>query len=92
MVLMMIDARAGVTPLDNHFARWLRRESDKVVLLANKCEGAAARNGLYEAFGMGLGEPVAISAEHNEGMADLYAAIKELMPLEAEFETDEKLC
>lgn len=91
LVLMMIDARAGVTPLDNHFARWLRRESDKVVLLANKCEGAAARNGLYEAFGMGLGEPVAISAEHNEGMADLYAAIKERMPLEAEFETDEKL-
>lgn len=75
VVLMVIDARAGVTPLDAHFARWLRREGGRVVLVANKCEGSAGRAGLMEAFELGLGEPVAISAEHGEGMADLYEAL-----------------
>ena len=80
LVLMMVDARSGIMPLDEHFARLLRRRGDKVVLLANKSEGAAARAGLFEAFSLGLGEPVAISAEHNEGMADLYEAIRVRMP------------
>ena len=80
LVLMMVDARSGIMPLDEHFARLLRRRGDKVVLLANKSEGAAARAGLFEAFSLGLGEPVAISAEHNEGMADLYEAIRARMP------------
>ncbi|MEC9216460.1 MAG: ribosome biogenesis GTPase Der [Pseudomonadota bacterium] len=80
LVLMMVDARSGIMPLDEHFARLLRRRGDKVVLLANKSEGAAARAGLFEAFSLGLGEPVAISAEHNEGMADLYEAIRGRMP------------
>jgi GTP-binding protein len=75
VVLMVIDAKAGITPLDEHFARWLRREQDKVVLVANKCEGRAGTGGLLEAFSLGLGEPVAISAEHGEGMADLYQAM-----------------
>ena len=82
LVLMMVDARSGIMPLDEHFARLLRRRGDKVVLLANKSEGAAARAGLLEAFSLGLGEPVAISAEHNEGMADLYEAIRARMPEE----------
>ena len=82
LVLMMVDARSGIMPLDEHFARLLRRRGDKVVLLANKSEGAAARAGLFEAFSLGLGEPVAISAEHNEGMADLYEAIRARMPEE----------
>ncbi|MGB1006240.1 MAG: ribosome biogenesis GTPase Der [Thalassobaculaceae bacterium] len=87
LVLMMVDARSGIMPLDEHFARLLRRSGDKVVLLANKSEGAAARAGLFEAFALGLGEPVAISAEHNEGMADLYEAIRAHMP-EAPAEED----
>ncbi|MEC8054188.1 MAG: ribosome biogenesis GTPase Der [Pseudomonadota bacterium] len=87
LVLMMVDARSGIMPLDEHFARLLRRRGDKVVLLANKSEGAAARAGLFEAFSLGLGEPVAISAEHNEGMADLYEAIRARMPEEP---TEEK--
>lgn len=79
-VLMLIDARAGVTPLDAHFARWLRRERGKVVLVANKCEGRAGGGGLAEAFGLGLGDPVPISAEHGEGMADLYEALAAYAP------------
>ncbi len=75
VVLMVIDAKAGITPIDEHFARWLRREQDKVVLVANKCEGRAGTGGLLEAFSLGLGEPVAISAEHGEGLADLYQAV-----------------
>ncbi len=89
LVLMMVDARSGIMPLDEHFARLLRRRGDKVVLLANKSEGAAARAGLFEAFSLGLGEPVAISAEHNEGMADLYEAIRERMPEEPAEEKNE---
>ena len=89
LVLMMVDARSGIMPLDEHFARLLRRRGDKVVLLANKSEGAAARAGLFEAFSLGLGEPVAISAEHNEGMADLYEAIRARMPEEPAEEKNE---
>ena len=89
LVLMMVDARSGIMPLDEHFARLLRRRGDKVVLLANKSEGAAARAGLFEAFSLGLGEPVAISAEHNEGMADLYEAIRGRMPEEPAEEKNE---
>jgi len=75
VVLMLIDAKAGVTPMDEHFGRWLRREQEKVVLVANKCEGKAGTGGLLEAYRLGLGEPVAISAEHGEGLADLYQAM-----------------
>ena len=89
LVLMMVDARSGIMPLDEHFARVLRRRGDKVVLLANKSEGAAGRAGLYEAFSLGLGEPVAISAEHNEGMADLYEAIRARMSEEPAEEKNE---
>ena len=89
LVLMMVDARSGIMPLDEHFARLLRRRGGKVVLLANKSEGASARAGLFEAFSLGLGEPVAISAEHNEGMADLYEAIRARMPEEPAEEKNE---
>lgn len=76
-VLMMVDARAGITPLDKHFADWLRRRDNHVILLANKCEGKAAEAGLYEAFSLGLGEPLAVSAEHAGGMTELYDALRE---------------
>jgi GTPase len=74
-VLLVIDAREGVTPLDEHFGAWLRRAGKPVVLAANKSEGRAGRGGVLEAFSLGLGEPVPVSAEHGEGMADLYEAL-----------------
>ncbi|TSD85340.1 ribosome biogenesis GTPase Der [Mycobacterium sp. KBS0706] len=84
VALMLIDARAGVTPLDKHFAQWLRRQGGKVLLLANKCEGRAAEAGLHEAWSLGLGEPIAVSAAHGEGLVDLVDALRPLMPAEDE--------
>ena len=75
VVLIMIDARAGVTPMDRHFAEDIRRVGAKTVLAANKCEGRSGQDGLYEAFELGHGEPVAISAEHGEGMAELFESL-----------------
>jgi GTP-binding protein len=75
LVLLLIDARAGVTPLDRHFARWLRKTRKPVRVVANKCESAAAEHGAAEAFALGLGTPIGISAEHGEGLSDLYDLI-----------------
>ena len=75
VILFMIDARAGVTPLDERFAQVLRKSGKEVHLLANKAEGRAADAGLMEAYSLGFGEPVAISAEHGQGLADLHAII-----------------
>jgi GTPase len=75
VALFLVDARAGVTPLDAHFADLLRRSGKPVVLVANKAEGRAGELAALEAFALGFGEPVAISAEHGEGMAELYAAL-----------------
>lgn len=75
LLLMLVDARAGVTPLDSHFADALRRSAKPVVLAANKCEGGAGAAGLIEAYRLGLGEPVPISAEHGEGLSALFDAI-----------------
>jgi GTP-binding protein len=71
----MIDARAGVTPLDERFAQVLRKASKDVRLVANKAEGRAADPGLMEAYSLGFGEPIALSAEHGLGLADLHAVI-----------------
>ncbi|MEM9579767.1 MAG: ribosome biogenesis GTPase Der [Pseudomonadota bacterium] len=76
--LFMIDARVGVTPADQVFADILRKRSAHVILAANKGEGAAADAGVIEAYALGLGEPIRLSAEHGEGMNDLYA---QLMPI-----------
>lgn len=81
--LFLIDARAGVTPTDEVFADILRKRADHVILGANKAEGSAADAGIYESYGLGLGEPVRLSAEHGEGLNDLYA---QLMPLADEYE------
>ncbi|TNE66945.1 MAG: ribosome biogenesis GTPase Der [Alphaproteobacteria bacterium] len=75
ITLMLYDARAGVTPADEHFAKWLRRSNTPVILCANKCEGSAVVDGIYEAYTLGLGEPIGLSAEHGEGLGELYAAI-----------------
>jgi GTP-binding protein len=72
VALLVIDARAGVTPVDRHFAQWLRRAGKPVVLVANKAEGRAALADLGEAYALGLGDPVAISAQHGEGLGELY--------------------
>src|SRR5216684_1453640 len=75
VALFIVDARDGITPLDRHFAELLRRGAAPVVLVANKAEGRGGGSGAYEAFALGLGEPIAISAEHGDGMAELYAVL-----------------
>lgn len=77
VTLFLIDARAGVTPLDKSFATMLRRAGKPVILVANKVEGRKGDDGYYEAYSMGFGEPVPISAEHGEGMVDLRDALVE---------------
>ncbi len=80
VTLLMIDGRAGVTPVDRHFARALRRLGRPVEVVVNKCEGAAGDEGFLEAFALGFGDPVAISAEHGEGMDGLYEVLAPLAP------------
>ncbi|MBM3733083.1 MAG: ribosome biogenesis GTPase Der [Acidimicrobiia bacterium] len=74
-VLFLIDARAGITPLDRQFAAWLRAFAKPVILLANKCEGRAADAGRIEAFALGFGEAIPVSAEHGEGLGDVHDAL-----------------
>ncbi|MBU2962636.1 ribosome biogenesis GTPase Der [Citreicella sp. C3M06] len=76
--LFLIDARAGVTPTDEIFAEILRKRAKHVILAANKAEGSAAEAGVLEAYGLGLGEPLRLSAEHGEGMPDLYGVLQPL--------------
>jgi GTP-binding protein len=86
VALFVIDARAGLTPLDEEIGRYLRQQSEvPVVLVANKAEGRAGDYGLFEAFSLGFGEPVGLSAEHGEGLADLFDALLPLLePLQPE--------
>jgi GTPase len=91
VALLVVDAREGVTPTDRHFARWLRRAGKPVVLVANKAEGRAALGALGDAYALGLGDPVPISAQHGEGLAELYERLlpfaeAEEVPAEAEGE------
>ena len=79
-IFFMIDVRAGPTPDDRAFASLVLKSGKPAVLLANKAEGAAAEARRLEAYELGLGDPVAISAEHNEGMSDLYDALREALP------------
>jgi GTP-binding protein len=74
--LFLIDAREGLTPLDEEIGRWLRVETTPVVVVANKAEGNAGEAGILDAYRLGLGEPIAISAEHGEGVADLFQALQ----------------
>src|SRR4051794_6420064 len=74
--LFLVDAREGLTPLDEEIGRWLRAESTPVILVGNKAEGRAAESGIFEAFRLGLGDPIALSAEHGEGVADLFEALR----------------
>jgi GTP-binding protein len=74
--LLLIDAREGVTPLDEEIGRWLRAETTPVVVVGNKAEGTAAEAGILDAYRLGLGDPIAVSAEHGEGLADLFQALR----------------
>jgi GTP-binding protein len=80
LVLFVLDARAGVTPADEHFAQWLRRQGKPVMLVANKAEGRTATSSILDAYGLGLGDPVGVSAEHGEGVADLMSEIADRLP------------
>ena len=84
--LFVVDARTGVTPLDRHFAQMLRALGKPIVLVANKTESAAANAGRVEAYELGFGEPVAVSAEHGEGMGELHDALAVHVAAEAEEE------
>lgn len=79
IALFMIDARIGVTPMDKHFAAILRKGKTPVLLLANKAESRAGQTGKLEAYEMGLGDPIALSAEHGEGLGDLFDGIEEIV-------------
>jgi GTPase len=88
-VLFLIDARDGLTPLDEEIGRWLRTEATPVVVVANKVEGRTAESGIFDAYRLGLGEPIAISAEHGEGVADLFQALRPLVERD-DIEEDEE--
>ena len=79
-ILFVVDARVGVTPDDEYFAALVRRAAKPIVLIANKAEGRAGESGALEAFSLGLGEPVPLSAEHGDGFADLFAAVLKALP------------
>ncbi|MGH7041211.1 MAG: ribosome biogenesis GTPase Der [Acetobacteraceae bacterium] len=80
LVLFVVDARAGITPTDRHFAQWLRRQGRSVLLVANKAEGRSAATATLEGYELGLGDPVAVSAEHGEGVADLMSEVAARLP------------
>jgi GTP-binding protein len=96
-LMFVVDARAGLTPTDRAFADFARRADKPVLLLANKSEGKQGDAGAMEAYALGLGDPIQISAEHGEGMGELYDALRALMPEppqeeeEAEEETEEDI-
>jgi GTP-binding protein len=74
--LFLIDARAGVVPMDEEIAQWLRNSDTPIILMGNKAEGKAGETGLIEAYGLGLGDPIPFSAEHGEGLVDLFEALR----------------
>ena len=84
VALFVIDARAGIVPLDEEIGRWLRGAKTPVIVLANKCEGrAAVESGLMEAYRMGFGDPIAFSAEHGEGLGELFSDLLPYIEREA---------
>lgn len=82
LAVFMIDGRAGVTPMDLHFAEWIRKQDMNVLLVVNKVESKAGETGVIDSYSLGLGEPIAISAEHSHGKGDLIDAISGFFPEE----------
>ncbi len=89
-LMFVFDARAGLTPTDRAFADFARRANKPVVLVANKSEGKAGEAGAMESYALGLGDPIPISAEHGEGLSDLYDALRVLMPEPVESDDDDE--
>ncbi len=93
VALFVVDARAGLTPLDEEIGQWLRASTVPVVVLANKAEGRAGESGVLEAYSLGLGDPITFSAEHGVGVADLFESLlphlEPLQPEEPEFPEEE---
>ena len=89
-ILFMVDSRAGVTPDDRYFASLVRRAGKPIVLVANKAEGRAGESGALDAYSLGLGDPVPLSAEHGEGMIDLFDALRAALPEQTEAAEDEE--
>ncbi len=90
-ILFLIDARAGLTPIDRHFAQAVRRAGKPILLIANKAEGRTGQAGAYEAFDLGLGEPLPLSAEHGEALSRaLRHALAAALPAEARQEEREE--
>jgi GTP-binding protein len=89
VALFLIDGRAGVVPLDEEIARWLRSEKTPVVVAANKSEGRAGESGRLEAYALGFGEPIALSAEHAEGIVDLFDVLRPFIEREEDEEEPE---
>jgi len=89
LVVFVVDARSGITPADSHFAAWLRRQNRPVLLVANKAEGRLGNANALEAYALGLGAPLAVSAEHGEGISDLMSEIADHLPAEAAAEDED---
>src|SRR5215467_8532722 len=93
-VLFLVDARVGATQADRSFADLVRKSRKPAIVVANKSEGRGGESGALESYALGLGDPVSISAEHGEGLADLYEALRQALPQAtaevAENETSEK--
>jgi GTPase len=89
VILFVVDSRAGILPADRPFVDLVRRSGRPVVLVANKAEGGAGMAGAYEAFSLGLGDPVPLSAEHGEGLGDLFDALLPYVPVEDEDEEED---
>lgn len=89
VVLFMVDVRAGILPVDHEFANLVRESEKPVILLANKAEGRLGEQAAYDAYALGLGDPVSISAEHGEGMADIYEKLMPFSEVEPEWDDDE---
>jgi GTP-binding protein len=90
VALFIIDARAGVTPLDEEIARWLRSETTPVILAANKAEGKAGESGILEAWSLGFGQAIAMSAEHGEGVVDLFEHLQPIIERDDDQEVEEE--
>jgi len=90
VALFLIDAREGITPLDSEIGRWLRAGETPVVVVANKAESRAGEAGVLDAYRLGLGDPIPLSAEHGEGIADLFEALLPLVERDGEEEAEDE--
>jgi len=90
VLLFLIDAKAGVTPSDRAFADLARRSGKHTILVANKAEARGSEGGTLDAYALGLGDPVELSAEHGDGMGDLVRALADCLPDDAEDEDEEE--